>query len=108
MFSKGSLWNIGFLQDNRIVWPQAKMLDGVARSLIDRGLAGQGLSAETRHIPLTDLAQFDAAFLCNSATPTCAVTAIGDHVFAPNEHRLGAIAAAWASSPPEPIRTPAP
>lgn len=106
--SEGSLWNIGFLRGDRVVWPQAPMLDGVARSLIDRGLAGQGLTSETRPVHLADLAGFDAAFLCNSATPACAATAIGDHAFAPDPERIAAIAAAWASNPAQVIQTAMP
>lgn len=101
--SEGSLWNIGFFTGDVVTWPQAPMLDGVARSLIDRGLPGQGVTSQTRPVHLPDLARFDGAFICNSATPACAVVSIGDHVFAPDAARLAAISAAWSSNRPEPI-----
>jgi hypothetical protein len=46
---------------------------------------------------------FDAAFICNSATPACPVTAIGDQTFAANPNLIERIRAAWAASPIEPI-----
>lgn len=103
LISEGSLWNIGFLQGDTVIWPQAPMLAGVAQALIDEGLAGQGLVSETRPVRLTDLAAFDAAFICNSATPACAVTAIGDLIFEVDEVRLQRLRAAWASAPVQPI-----
>ena len=106
LVSEGSLWNIGFLREDVVTWPQAPMLDGVARSLIDRGLAEQGLRSETRRLRLKDLGGFDGAFICNSATPAGAVTAIGEHAFNPDPDRIAAIAKAWASNPPETIAPP--
>jgi branched-subunit amino acid aminotransferase/4-amino-4-deoxychorismate lyase len=101
--SEGSLWNIGFLKGDRVIWTQGPMLDGVARSLIDRGLPGQGLRSETRTVRLSDLTDFDGAFLCNSATPACAVSTIGDHAFDADPERVRAISEAWASNSAESI-----
>jgi branched-subunit amino acid aminotransferase/4-amino-4-deoxychorismate lyase len=103
LISEGSLWNIGFLRGETVVWPQAPMLIGVAQALIDQGLAGQGMASETRPVHLTDLAAFDAAFICNSASPACAVTAIGDVPFDADEGRLERLRAAWASAPLQPV-----
>ena len=103
LISEGSLWNIGFLTGDTVVWPQAPMLAGVAQALIEQGLAGQGMASETRPIHINDLSAFDGAFICNSATPACAVTAIGDVVFDVDETRLNRLRAAWASAPLQPI-----
>lgn len=101
--SEGSLWNIGFLTGDAVVWPEAPMLQGVAKALISRGLAGVGLAEHVRPVRLADLDAFDGAFLCNSATPACAVTAIGNHVFEASPDRIGRLAAAWASNPVQSI-----
>lgn len=101
--SEGSLWNIGFLQGDTVVWPQAPMLAGVAQALIDQGLAGQGMNSRTRPVHIADLAAFDGAFICNSATPACAVTAIVDMDFEIDDARLQRLRAAWASAPLQPI-----
>lgn len=103
--SEGTLWNIGFVQGDRIVWPQAPMLAGVTQVLIQRGLAEAGLTSETRPVALSDIAAFDAAFLCNSATPVCPITAIDDVTFANDTALLDRIEAAWSAQPPQPIAT---
>ena len=79
------------------------MLAGVTQSLIDRGLAGVGLSSMTQPVRTTDVPTFDAAFLCNSATPACPITAIDGHAFQTSSEVIERLAAAWALSPPEPI-----
>lgn len=101
--SEGSSWNIGFLSGDTVLWPQAPMLAGTAQALIEQGLGGQGMASKTRPIRVDDLSAFDGAFICNSATPACAVTAIGDVVFDVDEARLDRLRAAWASAPLQPI-----
>ena len=78
LISEGTLWNIGFIRGETVVWPQAPMLAGVTQALIGRGLASVGLGAVSEPVRLADLGGFDGAFLCNSATPACAITAVGD------------------------------
>jgi branched-subunit amino acid aminotransferase/4-amino-4-deoxychorismate lyase len=101
LIAEGSLWNIGFVAGDRVVWPQAPMLAGVTQALIEAGLASVGLTSETRPVRLPDLAGFDRAFICNSATPACAVTAIDGHAFGNDPILIDRLAAAWASNPPE-------
>jgi branched-subunit amino acid aminotransferase/4-amino-4-deoxychorismate lyase len=101
--SEGSLWNIGFVKGDRIVWPDAPMLAGVTQDLIEDGLASVDLTSETRTVRLSDLADFDSAFICNSATPACAVTAIGDHVFNSDSALIARLDTAWVSNPAETI-----
>lgn len=101
--SEGSLWNIGFLAGGRVVWPEAPMLAGVGQALIRRGLPAVGLSDRVETVRLEDLPRFDAAFLCNSATPACPVVAIGDHALAARPELIDRLRAAWASNPPQPI-----
>lgn len=101
--SEGSLWNIGFLSGDQVIWPQAPMLAGVAQALMDRGLAGQGFACRTEVVTVHDLAGFDGAVITNSATPACAVASIGDLTFTPNESRVGRLAAAYDAAPIQPI-----
>ena len=75
------------------------MLHGVAQALIAGGLADVGMAQRTGPVRLADLKAFDGAFLCNSATPACPITAIGDHVFATSPDRIERVAQAWASNP---------
>jgi branched-subunit amino acid aminotransferase/4-amino-4-deoxychorismate lyase len=101
--TEGTLWNIGFVQGDRIVWPQAPMLAGVTQALITRGLPQIGLTSETRPIRLDEIGAFDGAFLCNSATPVCPITAIDDVAFANDPVLLAKVEAAWSAQAPQPI-----
>ncbi len=99
--SEGSLWNIGCVRDGEVVWPQAPMLAGVGQALLQRGLQTVGLAAVTEPVDLGELARYDSAFLCNSATPAAGIASIDGHEFGPPP--LEALRAAWASQPCQPI-----
>ncbi len=101
--SEGSLWNIGFVRGDAVVWPQAAMLAGVAQALVQRGLDTVGLEGRTEPVHADDLARFDAAFLCNSATPACAIAAIGERAFGTPPGLLEQLRDAWASNPVQPL-----
>ena len=101
--SEGSLWNIGFVSRDEVVWPQASMLAGVAQALVHEGLAGAGLNGRTAPVHASDLVGFDAAFLCNSATPACAIAAIGDRDFTSPAGLSERLQGAWASNPVQPL-----
>lgn len=103
LISEGTLWNVGFLRGDRIFWPQAPMLAGVTQALIDLGWSDQGLVSEMRPIHLRDMVTFDGAFLCNSATPVCPITAIDDVVFDNDPAILSRLERAWSSQPPQPV-----
>jgi branched-subunit amino acid aminotransferase/4-amino-4-deoxychorismate lyase len=101
--SEGSLWNIGFLSGNEVTWPQAPMLAGVAQALVQRGLGSSGLTGRTAPVHVGELPDFEGAFICNSATPACAVTAIGDLALTLPPALIDRLRAAWASNPVQPI-----
>jgi branched-subunit amino acid aminotransferase/4-amino-4-deoxychorismate lyase len=79
------------------------MLAGVTQALITRGLPQIGLTSETRPIRLDEIGAFDGAFLCNSATPVCPITAIDDVAFANGPVLLAKVEAAWSAQAPQPI-----
>ncbi len=101
--SEGSLWNIGFVSGEAVVWPQAPMLAGVAQALVQQGLPAVGLEGRTEPVQIADLTRFDAAFLCNSATPACGIAAIGERAFAMSPGLIERLQGAWASNPIQPI-----
>jgi branched-subunit amino acid aminotransferase/4-amino-4-deoxychorismate lyase len=103
LVSEGSIWNIGFIESQTVVWPRAPMLAGTGQALIERGLEAVGLSSVTRPIALTDAAGFDGAFICNSATPAAAVTAIDDMRLDTDPAMIDRLQAAWMTNPVEPI-----
>lgn len=99
LICEGTLWSVGFVAGETIVWPQAPMLAGVTQALLAEGLAQAGAAQQARPVRLDDLAAFDAAFLCNSATPACAISAIGEARFDPERAPLERLRAVWAAAP---------
>lgn len=103
LVSEGSIWNIGFVEDGRIVWPAAPMLAGTGQALIARGLDSVGLDSETRPIDRAALAGFSHAFICNSATPACPVSNIDGRALEVDPALIDRLQAAWASNAPQAI-----
>nr|WP_221212378.1 aminotransferase class IV [Brevundimonas lenta] len=103
LVSEGSIWNIGFVEDGRIVWPVARMLAGTGQGLIERGLDSVGLDSERRPIDRAALADFRQAFICNSATPVCPVGNIDGRSLDVDPALIDRLQAAWAANAPQPI-----
>ncbi len=101
--SEGSLWNIGFLSGSEVVWPQAPMLAGVAQALVHRALEHAGFTGRTVPVSVDGLHRFDGAFLCNSATPACAVSAIDQQIFPTDPALIARLRSAWASNSVQPV-----
>ena len=101
--SEGSLWNIGFVSGDEVIWPEAPMLTGVTLTLLQRGLAASGVPSRIEPVRLEDLPSFDGAFICNSATPACPVASINAVVFDQAAAPLEALGAIWTSQPRQPI-----
>ncbi|WP_262422689.1 aminotransferase class IV [Brevundimonas denitrificans] len=75
--TEGSIWNIGFLKGDTVVWPQGPMLAGTGQALIQRGLEAVDVATEQRWVGLPELPDFDAAFIVNAAMIGVPVAAIG-------------------------------
>ena len=77
--AEASIWNIGFHDGERIVWPQAPQLEGISMQLLRAGCARLGIPQVTRRVRLDDLPTFRAAFLTNAAAtvqPVCRIDAL--------------------------------
>ncbi len=101
--SEGSIWNIGFIQGDTVIWPEAPMLAGTGQALLERGLVGLGLGNMKRPVRLCDLSAFDAAFICNSVTPACAAATIDGYQFGPADSAIARLIDAWRSNPRQKI-----
>ena len=101
--SEGSLWNIGFIEGDAVVWPDASMLDGVAQALIREALDRAGSPQRTEVVRLSDLSRFDAAFLCNSATPAAEIVAVDAYDFPGSPGVIQRIGEHWRSQPRQKI-----
>lgn len=103
LVSEGSVWNIGFLRGETVVWPRAPMLAGTAQAVLQRGLVDVGLEGVVEPVRINDLDGFDGAFFCNSATPAGAVASIGARAMTPSAEIIQRLRAAWDAAPLQPI-----
>ena len=101
--SEGTTWNIGFVDGGKIVWPLAPALAGITRQLLDRGLRGSGISTESRHIRLDELAAYRACFIVNAGSVGPMVEGIDDIRFSVDAELPRLIESAYASQPLEAI-----
>ncbi len=90
--------NIGFVDGDRIFWPQADCLPGVTMRLISQARDEQ---ATTVPITLGQLADVDAVFATNAAVGIRPISAIDDFPW-PDEHpALGVLRKEYTSLPAE-------
>lgn len=95
---EGTTWNIGFIEDGGVVWPQGPALRGVTERLLQAGLAQAGGHQATRPVGPADLAGFSTAFACNSRGLRL-ISAIDDAGFRADAAAAGALAAALSRAP---------
>ncbi len=97
--AEGSIWNVGFWDGARIVWPAAPALDGITMLLLRQGLDRRGIPWEARRVTLADLPGFRAAFLCNSIATGQPIAAIDQHAFAVDPKLTALLQACEAETP---------
>lgn len=78
--SEASVWNVGFLAGDTVVWPDAAVLPGITMLVLRERLAALGVAQETREVRPAGLPGFDAMFVTNSETPGRLVTSVDDVV----------------------------
>ncbi|WP_371477421.1 aminotransferase class IV [Kitasatospora sp. NBC_00315] len=64
--AEGAFTNIGFIEGDTVVWPDAPALNGIAMQVLRRELAASGVESKRRPVFLADLAAFDGAFVTNT------------------------------------------
>ncbi|MFC9327077.1 aminotransferase class IV [Kitasatospora sp. NPDC057015] len=64
--AEGAVTNVGFVEGDAVVWPDAPALQGIAMQVLARELAAAGVESKRRPVFLSDVASFDGAFLTNS------------------------------------------
>jgi branched-subunit amino acid aminotransferase/4-amino-4-deoxychorismate lyase len=69
--SEGATWNIGLIEGDEIVWPQAAVLPGVTMALIRQERAGL-----QRRVKMADLDRYTGAFATNASVGVRGVAAI--------------------------------
>jgi branched-subunit amino acid aminotransferase/4-amino-4-deoxychorismate lyase len=64
--AEGASTNIGFVDGDAVVWPDAPALAGITMLVLQRELAGAGLPWRHSRVYVADVASFDATFVTNS------------------------------------------
>jgi branched-subunit amino acid aminotransferase/4-amino-4-deoxychorismate lyase len=78
---EGSVWNVGFLDGDAIVWPDAPHLTGVSMRLLQAGLQRHGVPSTMQSVPLAVMGRFRSAFFTNSSMAVRMVSRIDDVSF---------------------------
>jgi branched-subunit amino acid aminotransferase/4-amino-4-deoxychorismate lyase len=97
--SEGSIWNIGFHDGTRIVWPAAPALLGITMLLLRHGLSRRGIPWEIARLTLADLPRFRNAFLCNSIAAGQPIAAVDGHGYAIDPDFTALLQACEAETP---------
>jgi branched-subunit amino acid aminotransferase/4-amino-4-deoxychorismate lyase len=99
--SEGSIWNIGFIDDHGVVWPDAPQLTGVSMQLLQAGLASAGMSSTSRPIRLDDLGKYRAAFFTNASVPVRPIACIDDIEFVIDDEFVAMLLRCYESNSPQ-------
>lgn len=98
LVAETTMANIGFVEGQDVVWPQAPCLHGITWQLLDAALGQRGRTVRTEPITLERAATFPAAFVANSIG-VMAVARIGAVRFDENDHRVHDLADLYATTP---------
>jgi branched-subunit amino acid aminotransferase/4-amino-4-deoxychorismate lyase len=100
--SESATANVGFLDADGVVWPDAPMLRGITMQLLERALPARGVA--TRHAPvhLAELPGFGGAFL-SSARGVASVSAIDELELPEASARIAELRDAYDAVPWDPI-----
>ena len=101
--SEGSVWNVAFFDGQRIVWPNARQLEGSSKQLLKRGFAKQGVESIDANVALSRIGDFEAAFFTNAAQPVRFIASIDAIAFAADDRLAALLAACYDSNPPQRI-----
>ncbi|MCK2240199.1 MULTISPECIES: aminotransferase class IV [unclassified Crossiella] len=97
--SEGSIWNLGLFDGERIVWPEADVLPGIAYQLLRRGLAQLGVPEALRPVEPVDLPGFRAAFFTNATTGARALSCVDEVEFAVDPDLMDLLRRAYELAP---------
>ncbi|MGV9318240.1 aminotransferase class IV family protein [Streptomyces sp. NPDC003660] len=91
--SEGGTWNVAFIRDGQVIWPDADVLPGVTMVL----LQGSGHAHVSQPVTVEDMPTMEAAFAANTTIGARAIRAIGDTNLAADHPLLLELQAAYLS-----------
>jgi 4-amino-4-deoxychorismate lyase len=101
--AEGSTWNVEFFDGERVIWPDAPVLPGVAMELVRAGLEERGIPWEARELRVPDLRGLRTAFLTQTLVGARPLAGIDGEAFTVDPELQALLAACYESSDPEPL-----
>ncbi len=98
VISEATTSNVGFVDGERIVWPQASCLPGVTMRLISEARQAHATAAP---VTLSDLAGVDAVFVTNAAVGVRPVSVVDGIQWVAEHPMLDTLRRQYADIPPE-------
>jgi branched-subunit amino acid aminotransferase/4-amino-4-deoxychorismate lyase len=102
VISEGSITNIGFVEGDTVVWPDAPALHGISMQVLERELRRAGMSWRRRTVSVADIETFGGAFITNSR----GIAPVGriDGTILPTDAELGStVVGLFHAAPWDPI-----
>jgi len=96
--SEGATWNIGLIEGDEVVWPQAPALPGVTMALIRQERTGL-----QRRVNVSELGRFTGAFVSNAAVGVRGIAAIDAIRWADAAPLVAQIRKEYGAIPGEPL-----
>ena len=94
--SETTMANIGFFDETGVIWPDAPMLNGITKQLLERRAADAGLSMRERPVRVAEVGAMSGAFV-SSARGIGLVSGIDDIDLETPRTRVDELIAAYAS-----------
>lgn len=101
--SEGATWNVAFVHDGRVLWPDADCLPGVTMHLVKDLLHKCGVPSDTVPIEQSQLSRFRSALITNAAVGLRPVTAVDDQVYAEDASLMTLLRKQYAAIPGDPL-----
>jgi branched-subunit amino acid aminotransferase/4-amino-4-deoxychorismate lyase len=96
--SEGTITNVGFWRDGKVIWPEAPKLDGITMLLLRRQLTAAGIGQAEEPVRVRDLARYQGMIVCN-ARGWAPVGRVDDLMIPQDDAFTGVIAAAIDACP---------
>ncbi len=100
--AEGSITNIGFVDGDAVVWPDAPALHGISMQVLERELSKAGVAWSRRAVNVADVGSFDGAFLTN-ARGIAPVGRINDTAMPADAELLATVIKTFEAAPWDPI-----
>lgn len=99
--SEGATWNIGFVTDGTVIWPDAHCLVGTTMTLIKQ--VHQAHAYTVQPVPLAELGTFDAVFATNAVVGVRPVVQIDDRHFPASHPVIDQLRRSFVQLPADPV-----